>query len=98
MTETREFEIDADHPALAGHFPGDPLVPGSLILDLVIAALPLLQGQALHLESVKFLAPLRPLQRVTVEYQEATPGHFSISCQADGDLLCKARIGLAGIP
>ncbi len=30
------MKIDKDHPSLAGHFPGNPIVPGVVILDRVI--------------------------------------------------------------
>lgn len=31
------FTIPTNHPALAGHFPGNPLVPGVIILDEIMA-------------------------------------------------------------
>ncbi len=34
-TVSREFRIDARHPCFDGHFPGDPVVPGVILLDLV---------------------------------------------------------------
>ena len=30
------FTIPADHPALPGHFPGQPIVPGVVVLDRVV--------------------------------------------------------------
>jgi 3-hydroxyacyl-[acyl-carrier-protein] dehydratase len=98
MRAIREFAIDADHPALPGHFPGDPLVPGSLILDLVISAQPLLRERPMHIESVKFRAPLRPAQRVAVEYRESAPGRLSFTCRVEGALVCGGRIALADPP
>jgi 3-hydroxyacyl-[acyl-carrier-protein] dehydratase len=59
------FVIDADHPALPGHFPGVPVVPGVMLLDRVIdAASDWLDGEV-HVESIqqaKFLQPLAPGQ------------------------------------
>lgn len=55
------FSIPATHPALAGHFPGNPIVPGVVLLEHLLCELqqatvlrwPLTLGQ------VKFLAPVR---------------------------------------
>jgi len=57
------FRIDADHPALPGHFPGQPVVPGVLLLDHVAAAVAQWQrGTLRQLAQVKFLQPLLPGQ------------------------------------
>lgn len=63
--EYREsFSIDAAHPALPGHFPGRPVVPGVVLLDRVAAALARWRGGACiaGLPQVKFLRPLLPEQ------------------------------------
>lgn len=59
-----EFTIASDHPALPGHFPGRPIVPGVVILDHVLAAIESAYGPlgALRLPQVKFLRPLLPGQ------------------------------------
>lgn len=58
--------VPADHPAFAGHFPGNPLLPGVALLAQAQEALladpeiaPWLAG-GLVLNAVKFLAPVRP--------------------------------------
>ena len=57
------FRVDAAHPALPGHFPGQPVVPGVVLLDHVAAAVERCQGRALaRLTQVKFLQPLLPDQ------------------------------------
>lgn len=55
--------VQADHPALSGHFPGNPVVPGVLLLDRVLEALEAVTCQPVRLRRlrhVKFLAPLLP--------------------------------------
>ena len=55
------FSIAADHPALPGHFPGNPVVPGVLLLDRVAAALEAWRGERIAgFPQVKFLQPLMP--------------------------------------
>lgn len=64
LREIREtVRIDADHPSLPGHFPGNPVVPGVVLLDRIAAALERAgAGRFARIGMVKFLAPLRPLQ------------------------------------
>jgi 3-hydroxyacyl-[acyl-carrier-protein] dehydratase len=51
-------EIDSRHPALPGHFPGDPIVPGVVILHRVCRVLG--HGDKVTaIPSVKFHTPLR---------------------------------------
>jgi 3-hydroxymyristoyl/3-hydroxydecanoyl-(acyl carrier protein) dehydratase len=57
---TTTLSIPAAHPALPGHFPGNPVVPGVVLLDRVAAALEDAgQGGLRRIATVKFLAPLR---------------------------------------
>ena len=39
-----EVRVAADHPSLQGHFPGNPIVPGVVLLDTVIANVELATG------------------------------------------------------
>jgi 3-hydroxyacyl-[acyl-carrier-protein] dehydratase len=58
--------IPKDHPALPGHFPGAPLVPGVVALDALVSAAERQLGRALRiagLAQAKFLAPLLPEQQ-----------------------------------
>ena len=60
--------VSMNHPAIAGHFPGNPIVPGVVILSHVTNAI----GQQLpniklgKLLSMRFHAPLRPDQSFSV--------------------------------
>lgn len=58
-----DFRIPATHPSLAGHFPGNPVVPGVVVLDEVAAALRHRHGRRIAgFSQVKFVAPLLPEQ------------------------------------
>jgi 3-hydroxyacyl-[acyl-carrier-protein] dehydratase len=59
------LRIAASHPALPGHFPGQPIAPGVLLLDLVLEHAERWRGAPLRiaaLPQVKFAAPLLPEQ------------------------------------
>ncbi len=72
------FEIADDHPCLPGHFPGQPVVPGVVVLDRVFAAIEAaLEAAAqtqnattpsrVRLPQVKFVQPLLPQQPARIE-------------------------------
>ncbi|GAP64878.1 3-hydroxymyristoyl/3-hydroxydecanoyl-(acylcarrier protein) dehydratase [Mizugakiibacter sediminis] len=86
------FCIDADHPALPGHFPGRPLVPGVLLLEQVALALARWRGQRLaRLVEAKFAAPLRPGEEATVELHEAG-ARVRFAVLRGGTLLARGQI------
>ena len=58
---TESLRIPAQHPSLPGHFPGNPVVPGVVLLDQVASALERAgAGRFARIAAVKFIAPLRP--------------------------------------
>jgi 3-hydroxyacyl-[acyl-carrier-protein] dehydratase len=56
--ETR-LRIASEHPALPGHFPGAPVVPGVVLLDEIIRTAQAAPG-FVSMAWVKFHAPLGP--------------------------------------
>lgn len=65
-----EILVPADHPALPGHFPGRPLVPGVVLLDAVRAAIPGSTPWRLHsIPAVKFLQPVLPGERIDLQIE-----------------------------
>ena len=77
---TLSLSIAPDHPTFAGHFPGQPLLPGvSLLAEVMEAALgnPELAQQvsaAPRISAVKFLAPVRPGAQLTLQLEPGPRG------------------------
>jgi 3-hydroxymyristoyl/3-hydroxydecanoyl-(acyl carrier protein) dehydratase len=99
--ETRHvatFRVAHDHPALPGHFPGNPIVPGVVILDAVIGAAERWVGGPLHitgLPNTKFLSPLRPGVDARVEL-ERRGSSVAFTVVAGGTIVAKGSLSTAG--
>ena len=71
------FSISTDHAALAGHFPGNPVVPAVVILECVAQAVRAALGsetEVKELPRVNFTAPLRPDETFDVRITPAGDG------------------------
>lgn len=70
-----DFVIDAAHPSLPGHFPGQPIVPGVVLLDHVVGAIEAAHGPLapMRLSQVKFMQPLLPGEHARIELDGEAP-------------------------
>jgi 3-hydroxymyristoyl/3-hydroxydecanoyl-(acyl carrier protein) dehydratase len=65
-------DVPADHPSFAGHFPGQPLLPGVLLLSEVMEAacadeaLARRFADGASIQAAKFLSPVRPGARLSL--------------------------------
>lgn len=96
--QVREFVVPHAHPALPGHFPGNPVVPGVLLLDQVLSMLEALHGPlpALRLPQVKFLQPLLPGQLARVELSRRGPDSWRFQVFRDDTVLATGDIIAVG--
>jgi len=99
MRVVHRFRVPADHPALAGHFPGRPIVPGVVLLDEALSAIAAEGAIAapFRLARVKFLTPVLPEEPVAVLVGEPQNGALAFAC-ASGErhvLSGTARCGTA---
>jgi 3-hydroxymyristoyl/3-hydroxydecanoyl-(acyl carrier protein) dehydratase len=89
------LRIEANHPALAGHFPGDPVVPGVVLLERVAAACKSWRGGRVARLDAKFLQPLRPEEDAAIVL-EGQDGRIRFSvARADGTAVARGTLETA---
>ena len=73
------LSIAVDHPAYAGHFPGQPILPGAILLDEALQAIAAREGRPAALgtlQSAKFPSPVRPGDALRLRYAATASGAF----------------------
>jgi len=83
LPHTAEIIVAAGHPAAQGHFPGNPIIPGAVLLDEVLGAICASQNRAdagFEILSVKFLRPVRPGSRLTLRWENGASGQIKFQC------------------
>ena len=89
------LRIDPAHPALAGHFPGNPIVPGVVVLERVAAALRAWRGERVEKLDAKFVQPLLPDEDAMIELRaDAGCIRFAVR-RADGVPLARGTLRCA---
>ena len=73
-----EHRFDADHPTAAGHFPGNPIIPGALLLDHALRAIG--AGAPMEVQVAKFMRPVRPGDKVAIRWREQGGGIVTFEC------------------
>lgn len=98
MPEPLPLFIARDHPALEGHFPGQPVVPGVVLLEAVHAALcEVVPGLRLAgVPQVKFLQPVLPGMALQLEWhwQGATNDRIAFSCLHGEQVMASGQLQL----
>ena len=88
------LHLAADHPAYAGHFPGQPILPGVVILAEVLGAVTGASGRNVgewSLASVKFLQPVTPGEALTLAHSATDRGGVRF------EVLAGARVVASGM-
>ena len=95
MSRSSTLGFAPDHPTAAGHFPGNPILPGALLLDEVVLAIAAGEGRIAAVPTVrsaKFLHPVRPGDRLAVRWDSDPAGETRFECF----LLDPDRLALSG--
>jgi 3-hydroxymyristoyl/3-hydroxydecanoyl-(acyl carrier protein) dehydratase len=85
IRHSEPLKIAPDHPALAGHFPGFPIVPGVVLLDEILYAIERSQSAAhasppWQIGAVKFHHIARPGDVLALSFEWRADGvvHFEV--------------------
>jgi 3-hydroxyacyl-[acyl-carrier-protein] dehydratase len=90
--------VAADHPAYAGHFPGQPILPGAVLLDeaqYALAARHGIEAAVAQVKSAKFPSPVKPGESMRLHYAATAPGVFRFAIMAGERLAASGLIAFA---
>jgi 3-hydroxymyristoyl/3-hydroxydecanoyl-(acyl carrier protein) dehydratase len=79
----------AAHPTAAGHFPGNPIIPGALLLDHALRAIGV--AAPVELQVAKFLAPVRPGDAVSIRWRR-DGGSVKFECWARDEMALSGAV------
>ena len=77
MNNMIHWTVPLDHPAFAGHFPGTPILPGVVLLDMALQTIAASSGITLgqcEISSVKFLSPASPGDELQIQHAVSASG------------------------
>ena len=85
------LDIPTEHDVFAGHFPGDPLVPGALLTEWLAELVEhTVKKDITSIARIKFIQPVRPGNSLTVTLQEKA-GHYSVTATLDNITCLKGK-------
>jgi 3-hydroxyacyl-[acyl-carrier-protein] dehydratase len=85
MASVSTLTISAAHPALAGHFPGTPIVPGVVLLDETLRAVEQDDaGARWRIGTAKFVSPVHPGEPLTLERERLANGSLRFTVYRNG--------------
>ena len=82
-----EVHFAKDHPTASGHFPGNPIIPGALLLDEIIKAVaePNSDESEILIRATKFLRPVRPGDTVRLRWEPQLDAAIRFECRLAAD-------------
>ena len=92
---TVERSFPPDHPAARGHFPGNPVIPGAVLLAEVLRSVAAELDADLsscRIRHAKFLAPVRPGDRIAIEFSRTQTGGIRFAGTVGGRTVVKGEV------
>jgi acyl-coenzyme A synthetase/AMP-(fatty) acid ligase len=93
---TREILFSEDIACASGHFPGDPIIPGAVLLQEVLCAVREETARfenACQIRSGKFLRPVRPGERMAIHWSVMDSGDIRFDCSVRNQPVLTGTIG-----
>ena len=84
MDPVTTFTIAAEHPALAGHFPDAPVLPGVMLLDEMVRVVQSGSGRW-RIGTAKFVRPVHAGETLTLGQERLPNGSVRFSVLREGE-------------
>lgn len=97
MNDQFALQVPADHPAFAGHFPGEPIVPGVVLLDEVLYRISdtlRVDPHECAIHSAKFLSAARPGETLQLAVTRDADQRLAFSIRAPDRLIASGVLTL----
>lgn len=92
---TVEYLVPVQHPAADGHFPGNPIIPGAVLLAETLQAIAdsaAIRLAPCQIKSAKFFQPVRPGDRMLIDFAQSSPGEIRFTCAVDGKTVLAGQV------
>jgi 3-hydroxyacyl-[acyl-carrier-protein] dehydratase len=89
MDAVTSVHVPIEHPALEGHFPGRPLMPGVLLLDAIVRAAQsrFAVAELSFVPRAKFLRPIAGGAEVTIRLRLSAPRRIAYEARVGTEIV-----------